>query len=128
MIDNDIFAFIAQMPEDMKRQAINGLEFLRGVTIADYKAKQIEAVEALLTDVQNNPGNYSTASLNEELRKTVGYFKISKELERRVSLVEHFIAMKSIEVVNGTQQDRERVERNHNMTFDDFLKEKQPKK
>ena len=121
--DNDIHAFISLMPEDMKKNAVKGLEFLRGTTIAEYKAKQIEAVELLITDVQNNPDDYSTASLSAKIRETLGLFEISKDLKQRIELVSRFIGMKNVEVIHGSQQEKERVERNNKMTFDEFLKD-----
>jgi len=125
--DNDIHAFISLMPEDMKKNAVKGLEFLRGTTIADYKAKQIETAELLITDVQNNPDNYSTASLSAKIRETLGLFKVSKELQEKIDLVSRFIGMKNVEVIHGSQRERERVERNNNMTYEEFLKSREPK-
>jgi hypothetical protein len=125
--DNDIRAFISLMPEDMKKNAVKGLEFLRGTTIADYKAKQIETAELLITDVQNNPDNYSTASLSAKIRETLGLFKVSKELQEKIDLVSRFIGMKNVEVIHGSQRERERVERNNNMTYEEFLKSREPK-
>ena len=125
--DKDIFAFIGLMPPDMKQSAINGLEFLRGMTIADYKAKQIEAAELLVTDVQNNPDNYTTASLNNKIRETLGSFEISKDLAQRIELVKRFIGMKGIEVVNGTEYDRARAERQNKMTWNEYMESRQPK-
>ncbi|MCL2164470.1 MAG: hypothetical protein FWH55_08800 [Oscillospiraceae bacterium] len=36
--DKDILTFIGLMTPDMKANAIRGLEFLRGMTITDFKA------------------------------------------------------------------------------------------
>jgi len=100
---------------------------LRGSTIADYKEKQIEAAELLVTDVQNNPDNYTTASLNNKIRETLGSFEVSKDLQQRIELVKRFIGMKGIEVVNGTEYDRARAERQNKMTWNEYMESRQPK-
>jgi len=115
--DKDIFAFIAQMPPDMKQNAVKGLEFLRGVTIADYKAKQIEAAETLVADVKQNPNNYQENSLYEKFKELIGGFEIPGNLDYQIALVKHFIGYRGMKINNtdGTVETRD------GLTFDEYV-------
>jgi len=115
--DKDIFAFIAQMPPDMKQNAVKGLEFLRGVTIADYKAKQIEAAETLVADVKQNPDNYMENSLYEKFKELIGGFEIPGDLDYQIALVKHFIGYRGMKINNtdGTVETRD------GLTFDEYV-------
>jgi len=118
--DKEIITFINQMPKDMKQYAIQGLEFLRGSTIADYKAKQIEAAEALITDVQNNPADYSSVILDKRFVELLGDFEISPDLEKRIMSIKHFISYRSV-VKYDTDGS---VEEHKNATYDEYIKSK----
>lgn len=114
--DKDILAFITQMPPEMKQNAVKGLEFLRGATIADYKATQIEAAETLIADVKQNPDSYMQNSLYEKFKELIGGFEIPGDLDYQIALVQHFIGYRSMVISNtdGT------VETRANLTFDEF--------
>jgi len=117
--DKDILAFITQMPPDMKQSAVRGLEFLRGVTIAEYKAKQIEAAEILIADVKQNPDSYQENSLYEKFKELIGGFEIPGELDYQIALVKHFIGYRGIKIqhTDGTLETRD------GLTFDDYAKD-----
>ena len=115
--DKDILAFIAQMPPDMKQNAVKGLEFLRGVTIADYKAKQIEAAETLVADVKQNPDSYQENNLYEKFKELIGGFEIPGDLDYQIALVKHFIGYRGMKTYNtdGTVETRD------GLTFDEYV-------
>jgi hypothetical protein len=116
--DKEIITFINQMPEAMKRNAINGLEFLRGSTIADYKAKQIDAAEALIIDVQKNPADYSSVILDKKIAELLGEFEISPDLEKRIMIIKHFISYRNV-VKYDTDGS---VEEHKNAAYDEYIK------
>ena len=117
--DKDILAFITQMPPDMKQNAIKGLEFLRGVTIAEYKAKQIEAAETLIADVKQNPDSYQENNLYEKFKELIGGFEIPGDLDYQIALVKHFVGYRGMKIqhTDGT------VETRANLTFDEYVKD-----
>jgi len=96
--DKDILAFIAQMSPDMKQNAIKGLEFLRGVSIADYKAKQIEAAEMLVADAKQNPDSYQENNLYEKFKELIGGFEIPGDLDYQIELVKHFVGYRGMKI------------------------------
>ena len=118
--DKEIITFINQMSPEMKQDAIKGLEFLRRMTIADYKQQQIEAAEALITDIQNNPDNYTTAKLNHQFPDLLGEFEISEDLENRIEIVRHFIGYRT-KVIYKTDGS---VERHKSATYGEYIKSK----
>ena len=118
--DKDLITFINQMPPEMKQNAIKGIEFLRCMTIADYKAKQIEAAEALIIDIQHNPAIYTTVILNEKFKELLGGFEISEELEKRIMVIKHFISYRSAIKYNTDGS----VEEHKNATYDEYIKSK----
>jgi len=117
--DKDILAFISQMPPDMKRSAIENIEALRGVTIAEYKAKQIEAAETLITDVKQNPDSYQENNLYEKFKELIGRFEIPGDLDYQIALVKHFVGYRGMRIqhTDGT------VETRANLTFDEYVKD-----
>ena len=118
--DKEIITFLNQMPPEMKQDAIKGMEFLRRMTITDYKTQQIEAAEALITDVQINPNNYSTVTLGTKLRELLGEFEISEDLRKRIKIVEHFVGYRSRTVFNTDGS----VESHKYATYDEYLQSK----
>lgn len=118
--DKEIITFLNQMPPEMKQDAIKGMEFLRRITIEDYKKQQIEAAEALVTDIQNNPGKYSTVILNDKFRDLLGEFEISDELRKRIEIVKHFIGYRTSTIFNTDGS----IEQHKNDTYDEYLKSK----
>jgi hypothetical protein len=118
--DKEIITFLNQMPPEMKQDAIKGMEFLRRMTIADYKAKQIEAAEALITDIQNNPDNYSTVVLNNKFAELLGDFAISDDLEKRIMIIKHFIGYRNTTVYNTDGS----VEQHDNASYGEYLQSK----
>lgn len=116
--DKDLITFINQMPPDMKQDAIKGMEFLRHITIAEYKAQQIEAAEALIIDIQNNPDNYSTVLLKNKFAELLGAFEISEDLEKRIEIIEHFIGYRTVVVYNTDGS----IEEHKNVTYSEYIK------
>ena len=119
LTDKDILAFIAQMPPDMKRSAIEKIEALCGVTIAEYKAKQIEAAETLITYVKQNPDSYQENSLYDKFKELIGGFEIPGDLDYQIALVKHFVGYRGMKIqhTDGT------VETRANLTFDEYVKD-----
>ena len=115
--DRELVTFINQMPPEMKQDAIKGLEFLRGMTIAEYKEQQIKAAEALITDIQNNPANYTTAILNDRFPDILGYFEISDDLNRRIEIIKHFISHRSGMVFHTDGS----IEEHKNATYEEYI-------
>ena len=118
--DKEIITFLNQMPPEMKRDAIKGIEFLRRITIEEYKAQQIEAAEALITDIQNNPANYSTVILNKKFSELLGEYEISDDLKKRIEIIKHYISHRS-GVVYHTDGS---VEQHKNETYDEYINSK----
>ena len=115
--DKEIITFLNQMPPEMKQDAIKGIEFLRRITIEDYKSQQIEAAEALITDIQNNPANYSTVILNNRFFELLGDFEISDDLKNRITIIKHFIGYRSRIIYNTDGS----VEQHKNETYDEYI-------
>lgn len=118
--DRDLITFLNQMPPEMKQNAIKGIEFLRCMTIADYKSQQIAEAEALITDVQNNPNNYSTVILNNKFAEILGDFQISEDLEKRIEIVNHFIGFRTSIVYNTDGS----IEEHKNASYEDYINSK----
>ena len=118
--DKEIITFLNQMPPEMKRDAIKGMEFLRRMTIEDYIKQQIEAAESLITDIQNNPGNYSTVILNNKFRDLLGEFEISDDLKKRIEVIKHFIGYRNTVIFNTDGS----VEEHKKATYDEFIQSK----
>jgi hypothetical protein len=115
--DKEIITFLNQMPPEMKQDAIKGMEFLRRMTIDEYRAKQIEAAEALIIDIQNNPKNYSTAILKNKFPEILGDFVISVDLENRIEIIKQFIGYRSQTIYNTDGS----VEQHRNATYDEYI-------
>ena len=118
--DKEIITFLNQMPPEMKRDAIKGIEFLRRTTIEEYKAKQIEVAEALITDIQNNPANYSTIILNNKFSELLGDFEISDELKKRIEVIKHFIGYRTTVIFNTDGS----VEQHKTETYNEYIQSK----
>jgi len=118
--DKDIMTFLNQMPPEMKQDAIKGMEFLRRMTVADYKAQQIEAAEALIADIQNNPADYSTVILNNKFSELLGEYEISDDLNKRITIIKHFISHRS----GVTYHTDGSVEQYKNATYDEYIQSK----
>ena len=115
--DKEIITFLNQMPPEMKRDAIKGMEFLRRMTIEDYIKQQIEAAESLITDIQNNPANYTTVILNNRFFDLLGDFEISDALKNRITIIKHFIGYRSRIIYNTDGS----VEEHKNATYDEYI-------
>ena len=120
MSDKEIITFLNQMPPEMKQDAIKGMEFLRRITIADYKAKQIEAAEALISYIQNNPETYSRVLINKKFFELLGEFEISDDLKKRIDIIEHFMGYRNTTVYNTDGS----VEQHKNATYDEYINSK----
>ena len=123
--EQDLIAFLNQMPPDMKQKAIKDLEALRGMTINEYKAQQIKAAELFLADVQANPDNYTVADFDKKHRELIGSFKIDKDLDRQFGLTKWFISQRNLVV---TTSDGELETLHANQTFEEFMQTKTPLK
>ena len=121
--NQDIIAFLNQMPYEMRQEAIKNIETLRGITIAEYKAQRIEAAELLLADIQANLDDYMTNFIAEKYIELIGDFKVSNKLEREFGLVKWFITQRNLEITNKNGKiDKPDA----NLTFKEFLKDKKP--
>ena len=123
--EQDLIAFLNQMPPDMKQTAIKNIEALRGMTISEYKAQQIKAAELFLADVQAHPDNYTVASFDKKHRELIGGFAIDKDLNRHFGLTKWFISQRNLVVTTGDGG----LETLHaNQTFEEFMQTKTPLK
>ena len=122
--EQDLIAFLNQMPSDMKQKAIKGIEALRGMTISEYKAQQIKAAELFLADVQANPDNYTGNDVDKKHRELIGDFKIAKDLDRHFGLVKWFISQRSVVTTNDGVSEKPYA----NQTFEEFMQTKKPLK
>ena len=115
--DKDLFAFLGLMPLDIKQRMVACIEAVHGGTVAAHKEQKIQAVEALLTDIQQNPDKYTTAKLKNLFPETLGRYDVSEDLEHRIEVAEQFIGCRNVIKYNtdGT------VEQNKHMTYDEFL-------
>jgi len=118
--DQDLIAFLNQMPSDMKQEAIKSIEALRGMTISDYKAQQIKAAELFLADAQANPDNYTEADIDKKRRELIGDFKITKAFDRQFGLVKWFISQRSLVTMNNGVPETPHA----NQTFEEFMQNK----
>ena len=131
--DKDILAFIADMPPDMKNIAVKQMEALRGMTVAEFKARQadseakrIEEAEAFLSDIENNPDNYTRDMIGSKLDEILnGVITVPKKLDRRIGLVQWFISQRSFEIDN---RDGTTNKPDANLTWEEFMKSKKPLK
>ena len=109
------------------------MEALRGMTVAEFKArqadyekKQIEEAEAYLTDIETNPDNYTTSMISSKIDEILGYIDdIPKKLDRRISLVRWFISQRTFEIESrdGTTNKPDAT-----LTWEEFMKSKKPLK
>jgi hypothetical protein len=130
--DKDFFTFIADMPQDMKQIAVKQMEALRGMTVAEFKARQadteaarIEQAEALLSDIEANPDNYATVNIGAKLDEILNGVAVSKNLDRRIGLVQWFISQRTFEINN---RDGIANKPHANLTYEEFMKGKTPLK
>jgi hypothetical protein len=125
--DKDILAFLADMPPEMKQTAVKQMEALRGMTVAEVKARQadsdrkrIEEAEAFLSEIENNPGNYTADMIGVKLDEILGYTAVSKDLDRRIGLARWFIEQRNSEYGDNKPHA--------NLTYEEFMKGKKPLK
>ena len=128
--EKDLLAFIADMPPDMKQIAVKQMEALRGMTVAEFKArqadyekKQIAETEAFLTDIETNPDNYTDDMIVDKLNELLGYIDVPKKLDRRIGLARWFISERSFETDN---RDGTKNKPRANLTYEEFMKGKKP--
>jgi len=77
-------------------------------------------MEALIIDAQNNPDNYTGASLTEKFRELLDGYEVPKDLKHRFTLVERFIGIRGMAVKKSANEDF--IKLNENLTFDDFIR------
>ena len=134
--DKDILAFITDMPSDMKQIAVKQMEALRGMTVAEFKArqadyekKQIEEAEAFLTDIETNPDNYTNDIMGDKdmigarLDEILGRVDVHKNLDRRIGLARWFISERNFETDN---RDGTKNKPRANLTYEEFMQGKKP--
>jgi len=117
--DHDLRVCLEQMPPDMKQRVIVLVESEIGMTIPEYKERQIKAAEALISDVKLNPDDYSTVLLNDRLSESVGHFEIPSALEQEISCVKMFISYRTTQVVHTDG----RVEQRNGISYEEYTKD-----
>ena len=117
--DHDLRVCLEQMPPDMKQRVITFVESEIGMTIPEYREKQIKAAEAFIADVKANPGEYTTLKYNQRRSETVGHFDISDELEDELELIRRFIGYRTTTVrhTNGA------TEEHRDASYDEFMRD-----
>lgn len=130
--NQDILAFLEDMKPEMKQEAVKQLETLRGMTVAEFKTlqadsdvKRIKEAEAFLSDIENNPDNYTTDMIGAKLDEILGYTAITKNLDRRIGLARWFIEQRNSEFDN---RDGTKNKPHANLTYEEFMKGKKPLK
>jgi hypothetical protein len=128
--DNDIFDFLADMPPDMKQVAVEQMEILRGMTVADflkqrtdYEAKRIKEAETFLTDVETNPDNYTHDMIGVKMDEILNGIPVTKKLDRRIGLARWFVSERNAEFGKG---DGTKHKPHANLTYEEFIKTKKP--
>jgi hypothetical protein len=118
--DKEIMVCLDQMPSDMKQRVIMNIESELGITLPEYKEKQIKAAEAFIADDKAKPEGYTTVIYNQKKDETVGNFDISPELEQEFERIRLFIGYRSTMIyrTDGT------VEQHPDASYEDFLKAK----
>ena len=118
--DQDLWVCLEQMPPEMKKRVIAFIEAEIGLTIPEYREKQIKAAEAFIADVKANPGDYTSLKYNQRRDETVGLFDISDELENELERIRLFIGYRNTIVrhTDGT------VEEHRDASYDEFLRDR----
>ena len=116
--DHDLQVCLEQMSPDAKRRVIAFVESEIGMTIPEYREKQIKAAEAFITDVKANPGEYTNVKYNQIKSETVGQFDIPEELEKELERIRLFVGYRSTIVykTDGT------IEAHRDASYDEFLR------
>jgi hypothetical protein len=115
--DKDVAAFLGLMPPDIKQRMIVCIEAVYGDTIERHKERAIQEAEALIVKIQQNPEEYTNASVHALFSESIGNYPISEDLRHRIEVVTKFIGHRSIIETNtdGTVEER------NNVSFEDFI-------